>query len=378
MYKRHLKNIYLIINIGAFFSIYGGIFETNRNIQSIKNKAVLAVTGKLKKWKNGEISMPELMLAIIAANYVGDKINKKLNITNSIKQFIKDKSLEKFNKWKNGEFSTADMATIGVMGASTITGYLVNKKYKVVKSMKNKCGNYVASFVGPEKMDPEFERYCQEIVKELGMDSSIEFRKMGSWASRTMGQNNAFVLPFMNYVFIGDFFKDLTFKERRFLIGHELMHIDKRHGAKHVSLILLASLIVSKIDKYYTGYITNKVASVFSQETQEKYFKDTKLSKYIIPAISRMPISLGISASNFALKRYQEREADRETARRLGPSAIMGGIALFKRFKALHAHLDSLSPALKTILNLTSTHPSDDERIKALAGQLKTNIFVAA
>lgn len=93
---------------------------------------------------------------------------------------------------------------------------------------------------GSQSLDAKQEEGIRSIIKEMGIEEPIIIRKMNHTALALFGYHNAFAyfplfftcIPASNkpFLFISEgFFEDLSIQEQRFIIGHELIHIQKRH-----------------------------------------------------------------------------------------------------------------------------------------------------
>lgn len=188
-----------------------------------------------------------------------------------------------------------------------------------------------------QKVTPELENYIRAIAAELKMTKEFEIRTMNQAAIKAHGATNAFVIG--SYLFVCPLFLEtLSESEKRHLIGHELMHIEKSHSIKNVvgtSLLFYAS--------YFGVYYLIK------KNKRDDFEK--LLSYSLIPVL---PILAFLSSQ--AQRRAHEFEADRESALRL--NEIDGGISLMNTFK----YYDKKNYS-SYFSRIAATHPSLDERI---------------
>ena len=93
---------------------------------------------------------------------------------------------------------------------------------------------------GSQHLAPAQEEKILSIAHEMGITEPFTIRKMNRFAIAFGGYHNAFAyfpallhfIPLSNkpFLFISEgFFEDLTLDEQRFLIGHELTHIQENH-----------------------------------------------------------------------------------------------------------------------------------------------------
>ena len=109
---------------------------------------------------------------------------------------------------------------------------------------------------GNLSLEPNQEQIIKKIAHEMGIDIPFFIRKMNYKALSIFGYHNAFTyfpllfafIPVATtpYLFISEgFFEDLSQEEQRFLIGHELIHINEKHTQylNGVTLCLFLALL---------------------------------------------------------------------------------------------------------------------------------------
>ncbi len=203
--------------------------------------------------------------------------------------------------------------------------------------------------LGYTRASEENEQFIRNIQHEMGMDSwNIATRRLSNYAMRLVGRENTFVIstPGLHYLFISqDWFDSLSQQERRFLIGHELSHLQKYHTLKRIG----AGIVLS----YTTGLLSDLLTSDSSPETKTMINRLTTVGTLIATAY---------------LSRCQEKEADLNAARSLHAAA--GGISLFDRFQRECVDPESRFALRRIITTINkipgtlfyATHPSLETR----------------
>lgn len=197
---------------------------------------------------------------------------------------------------------------------------------------------------GSLPLAPEQEKKIASIALEMGITEPITIRKMSTKAIQTFGYYNAFayfsstiwnLIPISDkpFLFISEgFFEDLSPEEQRFIIGHELIHINERH-TPFLSLSLLILLVALLI---FWNFV-------------RKYLK-TFFSYGLFCLLCSIP-----TFTRFAYKRSMERVADHKSMQIL--KSYDGGIKLIERWEK-EFHLPPHNP----YFGLLSDHPSCSER----------------
>ena len=203
--------------------------------------------------------------------------------------------------------------------------------------------------LAPVKVAPETEAFVCSIQKELGLEKKhIRILSMSNLAQRHFGRMNAFVTYFNSLVISEKWFKSLPDNQKRALIGHELMHIKKRHILKKFCFDRLIGLMIRSLTSKCLGEDNGIALPTF-----------ILLYLYLI----------------FWYSRHTEREADMASAKELNCAAL--SCDLFKYFKEETTDPESrfaikriLSKIRNTLLypleKFFATHPSLDERINYL------------
>lgn len=223
--------------------------------------------------------------------------------------------------------------------------------------------------------DPECKSFIENIIKELNMqDYNIKIYKMDDRTIAKFGYKNAFV--FFNNIYISqDYFKSIPNDVKRFLIGHELMHIKKNHISKNL-IFNLAFITAST----WAGYSISKyLDKKFKSKDQDKQNDNTILQKIKNSITTRVVIApttfIATSAICKMFSRYCEKEADRESA--LNLNSTEGGIKFFEDLENdriyIESHLIGKKPSIfsRWTSRLFSTHPTNEERIKLLKNLTK-------
>lgn len=221
---------------------------------------------------------------------------------------------------------------------------------------------------GDKSISPEREQEIRSIAQEMNIDKEFLIRKMNREALLKFGYCNAFVYfyTFLNcipmcstpFLFISEsFFEDLSFEERRFLIGHELVHIEEEH-TRYLQMATYLFMIVAGLFSYFLGKRWFKKLSL-SQELNDR--KIYRVLIFFIFWLNLVVIGLG----NCAYKRYIERVADYRALTTL--KAYDGAFKIFNRW-----HNDYKVALHNPYYGLLADHPSCDER-RTYCQTLKNN-----
>lgn len=224
--------------------------------------------------------------------------------------------------------------------------YLINTSFflkYIDKYFKFSC----LDSIGSKKLKEEINNLILDIKNEMHIKETIHLRKMNSSGMKIYGYFNAIAcfplflkyLPINKpYIFVNEgFFELLSLEEKRFLIGHELIHIRDMHA-------------------YYLAIIFNFVfllslASIFNFNSILK----NNLLIYIFIFIFIFLHKL----SQAAYKRYNERMADILSMNILNSQA--GCLKLIDRWKKDFNMKEDYNSLYE---RLFSDHPSLNERIK--------------
>lgn len=244
-----------------------------------------------------------------------------------------------------------------------------------LQDIKNKIDNLTIGSLGTLKLKPEDEKFVRDIIDELGMSQDIRVYKGGSVFNKTFGENNACAISGCNqYIFIGEkLLTQLTDEEKRFLIGHELMHLYHDHLEKreYLNLASYASVLAStaavyKFRKTYDAENSNSPIKTLVFDESKKNIGFTKMSwnrellyktSLLLPAI----VSTGNHLLSMYVYRKQESEADRDSVKKL--NCANGGIAFLERAKKIEQQSNA---KIHKVPEYLSTHPELDARIEAI------------
>ncbi len=203
--------------------------------------------------------------------------------------------------------------------------------------------------LGYTEVSPENEQFIRDIQKEIGLENQrIRIKRMSKLATRLFGRENAFATLGNNLFISEDWFNTLSQEEKRFLVGHELAHLKKRHPLKmygiNIGRLLLSICIAEALKKRLssTGLIPNMLREG-------------------LLVLNNLILLLDICY----LSRKCEYEADDIAARELNNPD--GGIVFFERLIKEVRDPESRF-AIKRIFSrlykkLFSTHPEFEERI---------------
>lgn len=206
---------------------------------------------------------------------------------------------------------------------------------------------------------PEQEEKINHIAREMGISYPIIIRKMNQAALAMFGYHNAFAyIPQLcnliptgatPFIFISEgFFEDLSPEEQRFLIGHELIHINEGHlNYLQLSLLLLFLLLAGGawiVRKQIKKSIQNKTPAIYHRYIMA-----------FITCVLLWPCGLITSLTALAYRRHIERDADCRSLEML--CSYEGCLKIADRWQ------DELKVAAHNpYFGLTSDHPSCAER----------------
>ncbi|HJZ23589.1 MAG TPA: M48 family metalloprotease [Candidatus Babeliales bacterium] len=200
----------------------------------------------------------------------------------------------------------------------------------------------LANLCGTESLSDEKVKLIRDTAHEIGVTQQFEIRKMSALAIAQFGLYNAFV--FFDYLFVSEeFFEKLDYHERRFLIGHELMHIKKKHMRQR--LFLSGLLFCNELPSRLLAYVSTKFL-------YRNYFS----SVTGMVALIRPLVVAGYT-------RAQEKEAD------LGAALLLceaqGGVSLFEKMEKF-AGDEHENYYAKWYNRILATHPNFQERKRYL------------
>ena len=205
-------------------------------------------------------------------------------------------------------------------------------------------------------VSPQTEQFIRQIQKELGLEKMrLYIFKLSDKEKRYIIRTNAYVNQDPIMVIDEEWFNELSDAEKRFLIGHELMHINKDHIFKKKFFIFSLGIP--------TSIAINLLIYKFQKDLNIKLKDSPQIASVAIYAtlISLAPFSLWYN-------RHLEREADLESATTL--HCARGGELLFKRvLEEINAipHTWLHKKLLYFYEKFLGTHPTLKKRIKYLA-----------
>ncbi|MEX2437687.1 MAG: M48 family metalloprotease [Candidatus Babeliales bacterium] len=210
--------------------------------------------------------------------------------------------------------------------------------------------DYLVQGFGTQPLSKKHQRLVKSLMHKMNISKPIDMR-LANWQTKALwGRNNALAM-YDHYLFISDsFFNELSKKEQRFLIGHELSHIKFNHNSKQLSVLILLIMLVFFVYKHIYAFLR------------------TRISRRII----RIPIGLfcfwallvGRQVIYATLSRVCERQADKESA--LCLHCPEGGIAFFNRLEKTAQFPQKKNRLQKALSPWVATHPSNKERIECL------------
>ncbi len=237
---------------------------------------------------------------------------------------------------------------VGALGAVAFKGDFIATKLQqyVADSAQKNFGN--------QPVAEQHEHKIRSIADQMGMQQPFTIRKMNAHSTQALGYYNAFALqPLLfncipvgqaPFLFISEgFFEDLSHQEQEFVIGHELIHIERAH-VRYFNLIVYFLYIVT-IALWWL--MRRSIRSVSGKRF------------WLYPIISLILIeccSIPIDLAGYAYKRSIEREADSTSLALL--KSYDGGLALIKRWQK-----EFKMPLHNNWCGLFSDHPSCQERI---------------
>ncbi len=115
-----------------------------------------------------------------------------------------------------------------------------------------KLANNFKAYANPysDKLSADNEQFVRSIMRSIGIENKFtEIRRLSDWEMMVMGRKNAYVSKnFTGYkmVISEDWFNELTAGERRFLTGHEAMHVRLGHCDRYLSQHSKVDMAISR------------------------------------------------------------------------------------------------------------------------------------
>lgn len=218
--------------------------------------------------------------------------------------------------------------------------------------------------MGSTLLDQKYEEEIRSIAKEVGLTTPFNIRRMNRQALLIFGYHNAFVqyatfigIPVgVPYLFASQgLFEDIFPEERRFLIGHELMHIKLGHIPSVLTLTYALNLFLALL-----------FLILFSRIFGNNNLKGVGLRKYlnfksIFPkATLFLVLVIASDAISIAYRRYNEWDADCNSVKCLASAG--GGLKLIDRWQT-----EFNLPEHNKWCGIFSSHPSCAERRKYIS-----------
>jgi Zn-dependent protease with chaperone function len=247
-----------------------------------------------------------------------------------------------------------------LIGGLSILSFVAYMKYDDIRSsLDNYASRKAQEQFGARSLAPEQEEKIASLAREMGITESITIRTMNHAALSLFGYYNAFAYFFVfldlipistkPFLFISEgFFEDLTPEEQRFLIGHELIHVQERHTLYlNLVIYLLWALLLCGavlVRKYLVRVIKN------SRLTKHQRYLPAAVSVLLIVASTQIPALI-----SSAYRRHIEREADIRSLQIL--HSFDGCTKLLQRWQK-DFNVDTHNP----FFSILSDHPSCSER----------------
>lgn len=193
----------------------------------------------------------------------------------------------------------------------------------------------------------EKEEEIRKIAEEMKVTTPFIIRTMNRDALILYGYHNAFAYfpQFLDFIPISDtaflfisdgFFEDLSKEEQRFLIGHELTHIQEHH-TQYLSLIMLV-----------TGLLVGMLLFVIRRRTKG-------LASHVALFLVCCTLITARNLGNLYYRRHIEKVADHESLTKL--KSHDGALALIERWQK-----EFNLPLHNSYYGLLADHPSCHER----------------
>lgn len=213
--------------------------------------------------------------------------------------------------------------------------------------------------LGSQRLASAQEEKIHAIAREMGIYEPFHLRKMNRDALISFGYHNAFAyvptflyfIPIKStpFLYISEgFFEDLRAAEQRFLIGHELVHIQERHF-EYMVLFMLAL-------KFYLVFIWWRSRKHIKEFVLRYLPARIPSNLWIIPNMLLLYCCLQIpTIGALAYRRQIEWHADRKSLEIL--KSYDGCIQFMNRVEC-----DFQVPARNAYFGLIADHPSCTER----------------
>jgi len=220
-------------------------------------------------------------------------------------------------------------------------------------------------FYGAQKVSPETERFVRGIQKEMGMESyNIPVRRFTDKMIQKNGYENALVTPWRSMYISEDWLNSLPLAQKRFVVGHELAHLKRRHHLKSMGIVLAMSYM-----NYFIG------TSYLENYTHESRWKREARG---LGVLAPLELLMFVALSRF--DRYCEADADATSVAELkcykGAIDNFGGpdnAALSKSFADFLAKRPWHEKLKDSFWNLFDSHPRDHERNRNIQKLMATS-----
>lgn len=194
---------------------------------------------------------------------------------------------------------------------------------------------------GIESVSAHNETFIRTIQREMGLaQTNVTIRKMNAYAVGVMGRENAFVTSFgdQQYLFISeDWFNELNYQEKRYVVGHEFAHIALEHNQKQG--------VLEYALEQCEGY-------------GDYYLKQNKNNNPVIKSLKKLGFPTLKKALSSLLSCGCEEQADEVAVKKL--HCIDGAISIAQSMMRSNSGSDKV---YKTDFNLFADHPSWTDRL---------------
>lgn len=257
--------------------------------------------------------------------------------------------LHKFSKvYQYSILGLLILASLLFASRSSIHGYL--NSY-AIRNAEQAFGSMAVASIHEQKI--------KHIATQMGIADSIIIRKMNHTALALFGYHNAFAffpclltcIPIGNqpFLFISEgFFEDLTEQEQKFIIGHELAHIQEGH-TRYLNISMYALFLVLLIGAYFLARrIKISIQNYFSASYHTMLI-------YVFSGLLFFFCLLIPELIELAYRRHIEKVADHTSLTVL--HSYDGCIALLARWQR-----ENGLPSHNPYFGLIADHPSCNER----------------
>lgn len=235
----------------------------------------------------------------------------------------------------------------------------VGLRHYISQAIENYAQTTAQQTFGNLALSPEKEATIRALAEEMEITTPFMVRRMNRTSLLTYGYHNAFVcfpqlfccIPISNtpFLFISEeFFEDLSKEEQRFLIGHELTHLQEHH-TQYLNLVMI--IIILAIASFFP--FMRKHFSFFVEKQGAQRYKTpvTLLLLFLIATTFFTARNLG----TLYYRRHMERVADYASLTKL--KSYDGALALINRWQK-----EFNLPLHNPYYGLLSDHPSSHER----------------